>query len=197
MPRYYCDYCDIFLTHDSPSVRKAHNAGWKHRMHVQNYYSALAPEQVEQIIEKLMIAYDGVPGAPDFHNQGMGGQMEGSYGVPPHMMSRPPGPPGPYGPPRPGFPGPPPGLHGPPPFGRPPFPVPPGGFRPPFPPAPFGGAGGPPPPPIGWIPPPGGLPPPPPHGHGMMAQAEGSHDAHGNHSVLIVSLAPLLTRLPL
>jgi hypothetical protein len=25
MPRYYCDYCDVFLTHDSPSVRKQHN----------------------------------------------------------------------------------------------------------------------------------------------------------------------------
>ncbi|KAL0458012.1 UNVERIFIED_CONTAM: U1 small nuclear ribonucleoprotein C [Sesamum latifolium] len=26
MPRYYCDYCDTYLTHDSPSVRKQHNA---------------------------------------------------------------------------------------------------------------------------------------------------------------------------
>lgn len=51
MPKYYCDYCDIFLTHDSINVRKAHNAGWKHRlliskfrnrrMQVQNYYSGM------------------------------------------------------------------------------------------------------------------------------------------------------------
>lgn len=34
------DYCDIFLTHDSASVRKAHNGGWKHRNFVQEYYSS-------------------------------------------------------------------------------------------------------------------------------------------------------------
>lgn len=34
MPRYYCDYCDAFLTHDSPSVRKQHNMGRKHRDNV-------------------------------------------------------------------------------------------------------------------------------------------------------------------
>ncbi|KAJ1474640.1 U1 zinc finger-domain-containing protein [Baffinella frigidus] len=34
MPRYYCDYCDAFLTHDSPSVRKQHNSGRKHRDNV-------------------------------------------------------------------------------------------------------------------------------------------------------------------
>ncbi|KAI8586514.1 U1 zinc finger-domain-containing protein [Geranomyces variabilis] len=179
MPRYYCDYCDIFLTHDSPSVRKAHNAGWKHRMHVQNYYSALDPDQVEQIIEKLTAAYAGVPGGPDFHGNGMV-HMNGHFGMPPpHMIGRPGGPPGPYGgPPRPGFPpGPPPGMMGPPPqFGRGPPPFPPGGGFPPRPPFPSygggsgsGGGGMPPPPHMPWMPPPGGGPggpgggmPPPP-----------------------------------
>ncbi len=32
MPKYYCDYCDTFLTHDSPSVRKTHNGGRKHKV---------------------------------------------------------------------------------------------------------------------------------------------------------------------
>lgn len=32
MPKYYCDYCDVFLTHDSPSVRKTHNGGRKHKV---------------------------------------------------------------------------------------------------------------------------------------------------------------------
>lgn len=32
MPRYYCDYCDTYLTHDSASVRKQHNAGYKHKV---------------------------------------------------------------------------------------------------------------------------------------------------------------------
>lgn len=32
MPRYYCDYCDTYLTHDSPAVRKQHNTGYKHKV---------------------------------------------------------------------------------------------------------------------------------------------------------------------
>ena len=27
MPKYFCDYCDTYLTHDSPSVRKTHCSG--------------------------------------------------------------------------------------------------------------------------------------------------------------------------
>ena len=34
MPRYYCDYCDMYLTHDSAVGRRQHNYGWKHR---ENY----------------------------------------------------------------------------------------------------------------------------------------------------------------
>ncbi|KAI8619410.1 U1 zinc finger-domain-containing protein, partial [Chytriomyces sp. MP71] len=62
--QYYCDYCDIFLTHDSPSVRKAHNAGWKHKMHVQNYYQGLAHEKVKEIQDILTKAYEGKMGGP-------------------------------------------------------------------------------------------------------------------------------------
>lgn len=32
------DYCDIFLTHDAPRVRKDHNSGWKHALQVKAYY---------------------------------------------------------------------------------------------------------------------------------------------------------------
>ncbi|CAD7672678.1 unnamed protein product [Nyctereutes procyonoides] len=28
---FYCDYCDTYLTHDSPSVRKTHGSGRKHK----------------------------------------------------------------------------------------------------------------------------------------------------------------------
>ncbi|KAG6572683.1 u1 small nuclear ribonucleoprotein c [Phytophthora cinnamomi] len=38
MPRYYCDYCDTYLTHDSQAGRKQHNRGWKHRENVKLYY---------------------------------------------------------------------------------------------------------------------------------------------------------------
>lgn len=33
------DYCDVFLTHDSTSVRKAHNCGRNHLQNVRDYYA--------------------------------------------------------------------------------------------------------------------------------------------------------------
>uniref|UniRef100_A0A7N0VAQ6 U1 small nuclear ribonucleoprotein C n=1 Tax=Kalanchoe fedtschenkoi TaxID=63787 RepID=A0A7N0VAQ6_KALFE len=50
MPRYYCDYCDTYLTHDSPSVRKQHNAGYKHKANVRTYY-----QQFEQELSQTML----------------------------------------------------------------------------------------------------------------------------------------------
>eukprot|EP00029_Vermamoeba_vermiformis_P006502 TRINITY_DN2568_c0_g1_i1.p1 TRINITY_DN2568_c0_g1~~TRINITY_DN2568_c0_g1_i1.p1 ORF type:complete len:110 (-),score=10.23 TRINITY_DN2568_c0_g1_i1:15-344(-) len=41
MPKYFCDYCDIWLTHDSKSVRRSHNEGWRHKENVRNYYNLL------------------------------------------------------------------------------------------------------------------------------------------------------------
>lgn len=37
------DYCDIFLTHDAPRVRKDHNAGWKHAAQVRAHYLGRKP----------------------------------------------------------------------------------------------------------------------------------------------------------
>lgn len=34
----FCDYCDVYLTHDSMSVRKAHNSGRNHLRNVIDYY---------------------------------------------------------------------------------------------------------------------------------------------------------------
>lgn len=39
MPKYFCDYCDVYLTHDSLNVRRSHNAGWKHKANVRAYYA--------------------------------------------------------------------------------------------------------------------------------------------------------------
>lgn len=47
----YCDYCDVFLTHDSSSVRKAHNLGRVHQQNVRDYYASVASELAE--IEQL------------------------------------------------------------------------------------------------------------------------------------------------
>ncbi|ABO94751.1 predicted protein [Ostreococcus lucimarinus CCE9901] len=39
MARYYCDYCNAHLTHDSATVRKQHNSGFKHKANVRAYYA--------------------------------------------------------------------------------------------------------------------------------------------------------------
>ncbi|CAA6663484.1 unnamed protein product [Spirodela intermedia] len=52
MPRYYCDYCDTYLTHDSPSVRKQHNAGYKHKANVRQYYQQFEEQQTQSLIDQ-------------------------------------------------------------------------------------------------------------------------------------------------
>lgn len=39
MPKYYCEYCNAPLTHDSPAGRKQHNTGFKHKSNVRAYYA--------------------------------------------------------------------------------------------------------------------------------------------------------------
>ncbi|KDQ64284.1 hypothetical protein JAAARDRAFT_43397 [Jaapia argillacea MUCL 33604] len=154
MPKHYCDYCDVFLTHDSASVRKAHNNGRNHLANVRDYYASLGHDKAQNIIDQITAAYESSGGPPP-----------GGFGFGPQHL----------GPPGPGFGGPPPfsqppfGFGGPPPpFGGPGFPPPgmmgglPGG--PPFPGMPPPGMGGPPGPPGGGFP--GGPPPFPPGNQG-------------------------------
>ncbi|CBQ70023.1 related to U1 small nuclear ribonucleoprotein C [Sporisorium reilianum SRZ2] len=58
MGKHYCDYCDVFLTHDSVSVRKAHNSGRNHLQNVREYYQTLDPEQIQQVLDTLAQEYD-------------------------------------------------------------------------------------------------------------------------------------------
>lgn len=58
MGKHYCDYCDVFLTHDSVSVRKAHNSGRNHLQNVREYYQTLEPEQIQQVLDTLAHEYD-------------------------------------------------------------------------------------------------------------------------------------------
>lgn len=44
MPRYYCDYCKSYLTHDTMSVRKLHLTGRNHIRYYCNYYENKAKE---------------------------------------------------------------------------------------------------------------------------------------------------------
>lgn len=123
MPKYYCDYCDTYLTHDSPSVRKTHNNGRKHKENVKFYYTKWMEEQAQSLIDQTTAAYQA-------------GKISSTPQMPPPVP-----PPGLVAPP-PGM-MPPPGIMGPPPGGIP-FPVPPpggippppGGVRPPGPPTP-------------------------------------------------------------
>ncbi|WFD32432.1 U1 small nuclear ribonucleoprotein C [Malassezia sp. CBS 17886] len=115
MGKHYCDYCDVFLTHDSTSVRKAHNCGRNHLQNVRDYYlctlcpslltSACNPFETQMVIERVKKAYSDrnlplppelvAPGAA-FSRMGYGppgGVPPGVRpGVPPGMMNRPPPP---------------------------------------------------------------------------------------------------------
>ncbi|TBU32947.1 hypothetical protein BD311DRAFT_736643 [Dichomitus squalens] len=142
MPKHYCDYCDVFLTHDSASVRKAHNSGRNHLANVRDYYASLGHDKAQSIIDQITAAYEsGNPPPP------------GGFGFGPQHLA-PPGPP--FGGPPMGYGAPPPGFGGPPPFGgRPPMPPGPGGMPPPG----MMGPPGAPPFPPNMVPPPGMGPP--------------------------------------
>ncbi|KAK7965253.1 U1 small nuclear ribonucleoprotein C [Apiospora saccharicola] len=160
MPKFFCDYCDVYLTHDSMSVRKAHNSGRNHLRNVVDYYQQIGHEKAQSVIDSITSSYaaegqahanpmlpQNQPHAAHHHMSHHGAPGSG----PPPLPGMPPG----AG--APGFPMPPPGPGGLPfplPAGMPPLPAPPGGRgMPPFP-------GGLP------FPPPGGLPFPPPGGAG-------------------------------
>ncbi|ESK94432.1 hypothetical protein Moror_8090 [Moniliophthora roreri MCA 2997] len=139
MPKHYCDYCDVFLTHDSASVRKAHNSGKNHLANVKDYYASLGHDKAQSIIDQITSAYESSGGPPaggfGFGPQHLGVGPPSGYPsmMPPPGMARPPFPPGPGGfppmmPPPPGMG--PPGFPG----AMPPFPPNPNMARPPFPP---------------------------------------------------------------
>lgn len=44
--RYYCDYCDTFLTNCSQTIRRTHVAGRKHRDNVRFYYERWYQENI-------------------------------------------------------------------------------------------------------------------------------------------------------
>ncbi|GJN87966.1 hypothetical protein Rhopal_000921-T1 [Rhodotorula paludigena] len=195
MGKYYCDYCDVFLTHDSASVRRAHNSGRNHLSNVRDYYANLGSDRAQALIDEICRKYEhGGGGQARILQMGPGGLPSSmgnlafvapGGGAPPPMRFA--GPPmgGLPGSPAPGM-----GMGGPPPpMGFPPGPGggTPGGGPPPM----RFGAGGPPPPqpnfggppggagfggapPPGFRPPPGGMPPPgffPPGAPGATASA--------------------------
>ncbi|KAJ5574741.1 hypothetical protein N7450_008640 [Penicillium hetheringtonii] len=149
---YLGDYCDVYLTHDSMSVRKAHNSGRNHLRNVVEYYQQIGQENAQSVIDSITASY-AAEGQP-LPNPAMAppGAFPPPFGFPGQ------GPPLPFGMPPPGAPGAP---------AMPPPPGAPGGL--PFPPRfPANASGTPPqggfPPPLPNMPPGSNLPPPPPGG---------------------------------
>ncbi|EEB13104.1 U1 small nuclear ribonucleoprotein C, putative [Pediculus humanus corporis] len=94
MPKYYCDYCDTYLTHDSPSVRKTHCQGRKHKDNVKFYYQKWMEEQAQHLIDATTAAFKAGKIANPF------APKPGAAIPPPANMQGPPRPvpPGPMGP---------------------------------------------------------------------------------------------------
>ncbi|QIW94706.1 hypothetical protein AMS68_000224 [Peltaster fructicola] len=57
MPKFFCDYCDVYLTHDSMSVRKAHNSGRNHLRNVVDYYQQIGQEKAQSVIDSITNSY--------------------------------------------------------------------------------------------------------------------------------------------
>ncbi|NXN80200.1 RU1C protein, partial [Bombycilla garrulus] len=56
MPKFYCKYCDMYLAHDSPSVRKTHCSGRKHKENVKDYYQKWMEALAQRLIDKTIAA---------------------------------------------------------------------------------------------------------------------------------------------
>ncbi|KAH6649825.1 U1 zinc finger-domain-containing protein, partial [Chaetomium tenue] len=56
-PPVFCDYCDVYLTHDSMSVRKAHNSGRNHLRNVVDYYQQIGHEKAQSVIDSITSSY--------------------------------------------------------------------------------------------------------------------------------------------
>ncbi|XRB12290.1 U1 small nuclear ribonucleoprotein C [Pseudoscourfieldia marina] len=117
MPRYFCAFCDAYLTHDSASVRQQHNLGFKHKANVRAYYAAFDA----QITSCTLTPRGVVAGSIYAPIPPAAGGVGGGYHQPGQRFSAPPPPRAPPGimPPLP-----PPGV-------RPPAMPPPPGVRPP------------------------------------------------------------------
>jgi U1 small nuclear ribonucleoprotein C len=115
----FCDYCDVYLTHDSMSVRKAHNSGRNHLRNVVDYYQQIGHEKAQSVIDSITSSYAAEGQA--HANPMLPQNQPGHGGFPPGSSQGPfpagmPPPPFPGMPPLPGMPGappiPPPGAFG-------------------------------------------------------------------------------------
>ncbi|KAK4388491.1 U1 small nuclear ribonucleoprotein C [Sesamum angolense] len=90
---YYCDYCDTYLTHDSPSVRKQHNAGYKHKANIRAYYQKFEEQQTQILIDQKIkehlgqaAAYQQIGAAYNHHLAAYPGGRPRLPVIPPPML---------------------------------------------------------------------------------------------------------------
>ncbi|PLW54399.1 hypothetical protein PCANC_04753 [Puccinia coronata f. sp. avenae] len=83
MGKYYCDYCDVFLVSESPSVRKAHNSGRNHLTNVRDYYSSLGHDKAQSYIDEITRMFE-TGGGNSTSNRGPGGNPSGPQSGPPN-----------------------------------------------------------------------------------------------------------------
>jgi U1 small nuclear ribonucleoprotein C len=55
MPKYFCEYCGIYLTHSSPGGRKQHSHGRKHINNKIEYYSQFLYEFQQNAYSKIIV----------------------------------------------------------------------------------------------------------------------------------------------
>ncbi|KAI6187267.1 U1 small nuclear ribonucleoprotein C [Aphelenchoides besseyi] len=89
MPKYYCDYCDTFLTHDSPSVRKTHNGGRKHKENVRMYYQNWMEQQAQKLVDATTKAFSHRPMIPGMPGMAAGIPLPNRPPMHPAMMRAP------------------------------------------------------------------------------------------------------------
>ena len=53
MPKYFCEYCGIYLTHSNPRGRYQHSHGRKHIKNKLEYYSQFLSENPENTNEQV------------------------------------------------------------------------------------------------------------------------------------------------
>ncbi len=85
MPKFFCDYCDVYLTHDSMSVRKAHNSGRNHLRNVVDYYQAIGHEKAQNVIDSITNSYN------DAGQSGSNPMLQNAPGMPGMPGMGPPG----------------------------------------------------------------------------------------------------------
>lgn len=55
---YFSAYCDVYLTHDAPRVRKDHNAGWKHAAQVRAHFLSQNQDRMTRMVGEIVKDYE-------------------------------------------------------------------------------------------------------------------------------------------